>query len=142
MKDEIQILETIKNLDDLLHLFNISGFSRLKERRKDNIKAILDNSQKYIAAYDGPKIIGFIRVLTDFQTIGYISDLCVDPDYRKDGIGGHLLDIMIDYCDKNGIPVLNLLDSSGITGFYKKHGFKTEEEINGMYRINPKYKKT
>jgi ribosomal protein S18 acetylase RimI-like enzyme len=138
----IRISEQVEDAGQLLELFRLSGFCRLDERRPDNIDSILKNTQKCLSAYDGSRLIGFVRLLTDFHTIGYITDLCVHPDYRTRGIGGRLLDLMIEFCDRSLIPVLNLLDASGTDGFYGRHGFRTEDKIKGMYRINPDSLKT
>lgn len=45
----------------------------------------------YIGAYDGMKLVGLARVMTDFVFTSYLSDLAVDEQYQKQGIGKRLI---------------------------------------------------
>ena len=44
-----------------------------------------------ITAYDGPKLAGCLRILTDGYYFGTITELLVLPGYRGRGIGSRLL---------------------------------------------------
>jgi GNAT superfamily N-acetyltransferase len=45
-----------------------------------------------ISAWDGDKLIGISRSLTDFSYVAYLSDLAVDALYQKQGIGKQLIE--------------------------------------------------
>ena len=45
----------------------------------------------YVGAYDGAKLVGIARVMTDFVYTSYLSDLAVDEQYQRQGIGKQLI---------------------------------------------------
>ena len=69
--------------------------STLGERRPiDNVntfKAMLANASLTISAWDGEKLVGISRCLTDFSYVAYLADLAVDEDYQRKGIGKKLI---------------------------------------------------
>jgi predicted N-acetyltransferase YhbS len=70
--------------------------STLGERRPvhnvETFKAMLENANLIITAWDGEKLIGISRSLTDFAYVAYLADLAVDQKYQKSGIGKHLIE--------------------------------------------------
>ncbi len=44
-----------------------------------------------IGAWDGARLIGAVRVLTDGYTFGAVADIMVDPEYQRLGIGRMLM---------------------------------------------------
>lgn len=70
--------------------------STLGERRPINnvetLKAMLENANLIITAWDGEKLIGISRSLTDFAYVAYLADLAVDEQYQKSGIGKQLIE--------------------------------------------------
>jgi len=44
-----------------------------------------------IAAWDGDRLVGSVRVLTDGYFFSTVAEVMVDPQYRKQGIGRELL---------------------------------------------------
>ncbi len=68
--------------------------STLGERRPiENIECIngmLNNSNLIITAWDGSKLVGIARSITDFHYCCYLSDLAVDEAYQRAGIGKQL----------------------------------------------------
>lgn len=69
--------------------------STLGERRPvedfDRIEAMVKNANLIITARDGDKLVGVARSVTDFVYCTYLSDLAVDIDYQKQGIGKQLI---------------------------------------------------
>jgi GNAT superfamily N-acetyltransferase len=69
--------------------------STLAERRPVEdpraIEAMLAHANLLCTAWDGAKLVGVARSLTDFEYCCYLSDLAVDKDYQKKGIGKELL---------------------------------------------------
>lgn len=69
--------------------------STLGERRpihnKSAFEAMLKNANLTITAWDGNKLIGIARTLTDFDYVAYLADLAVDQEYQRTGIGKHLI---------------------------------------------------
>ena len=69
--------------------------STLGERRPiDNVesfKAMLKNANLTVSAWDGDKLVGISRSLTDFAYVAYLADLAVDQAYQRSGIGKKLI---------------------------------------------------
>ena len=70
--------------------------STLGERRPIHKRKAFENMYKYanliISAWDGDKLVGIARSLTDFSYVAYLSDLAVDVQYQKQGIGKQLIE--------------------------------------------------
>ncbi|MGB1004751.1 MAG: GNAT family N-acetyltransferase [Salibacteraceae bacterium] len=69
--------------------------STLGERRPidqfERIKAMLEHANLIVTARDNGELIGVARSLTDFAYCTYLSDLAVDTDYQKQGVGKELI---------------------------------------------------
>ena len=69
--------------------------STLGERRPVNeperLLKMLEHGNLIITARQNGKLIGVSRSLTDFQFCTYLSDLAVDKDYQRKGIGKELI---------------------------------------------------
>ncbi len=70
--------------------------STLDQRRPVNdagrIQKMLDHGNILITAWEGDKLIGVSRALSDFSFCCYLSDLAVDEAYQKQGIGKRLIE--------------------------------------------------
>ncbi len=79
------------------HVISVEQFmsllqrSRLGERRpianQTCLSGMLDNSNLTVTAWDETKLVGIARCMTDFHYACYLSDLAVDEDYQRLGIG-------------------------------------------------------
>ena len=71
--------------------------SSLADRRPiddlECIKGMVENSNLIITAWDDKKIIGVARSVTDLHYACYLSDLAVNKNYQKNGIGKKLQEI-------------------------------------------------
>lgn len=69
--------------------------STLGERRPvdrpDLFEGMLNNSSLIVTAWDGERLVGIARSLTDFTYVAYLADLAVDADYQRHGIGRRLI---------------------------------------------------
>lgn len=69
--------------------------STLGERRPVNdnerLAKMLSNANLIVTARDNGLLIGVSRALTDFAFCTYLSDLAVDINYQKSGIGKELI---------------------------------------------------
>jgi len=68
--------------------------STLGERRpvddQDCMRGMIENSNLVVTAWDGEKLVGMARSMTDFHYACYLSDLAVHKEYQKAGIGKRL----------------------------------------------------
>ena len=70
--------------------------STLGERRPIHNRQAFENMFRHanliISAWDGDRLVGISRSLTDFSYVAYLSDLAVDVQYQKQGIGKQLIE--------------------------------------------------
>ena len=108
------------NLEDIILVFENSSINRPTEN-KNRIKSMFDNSNLIISAWDQDKLVGLCRALTDFSYCCYLSDIAVDMNYQRKGIGK----TMIDFVKKeiSDEVSLILLSAPNSMLFYPKLGF-------------------
>lgn len=122
---------------ELIELLNLADFNRLGEWKLNNIETILEQTDYYIAARRERRLVGFVRLLTDWHTQGYISHLCIHPSHRNLGIGQTLLCEILHVCDNAKICVTYVYDTSGRPGFYRRLGFLSDDTAMGLHRLRP-----
>jgi predicted N-acetyltransferase YhbS len=80
------------DLDQVIELYRLST---LGERRpvdeRDRMQQMLARANLVISAWDGDRMIGIARSLSDFCYCTYLSDLAVHVDYQRKGIGRELM---------------------------------------------------
>lgn len=75
-----------------IELYNRSTLGeRRPVQRPDIFEAMLANANLTVTAWDGVRLVGISRSLTDFTYVAYLSDLAVDVDYQNSGIGRALI---------------------------------------------------
>lgn len=71
--------------------------STLGERRpvedRECMEGMVKNSNLMVSAWDGERLIGIARSMTDFHYACYLSDLAVDEAYQRKGIGKKLQEL-------------------------------------------------
>ncbi|MBL4676576.1 MAG: GNAT family N-acetyltransferase [Mucilaginibacter sp.] len=113
--------------------------SSLAERRPvdefERIEDMLQNANLIITARVDGKLIGVSRALTDFAFCTYLSDLAVDENYQKKGIGAKLIYETKKHAIKAKLILLaapkavNYYPKTGMTSF--SHCFLLDD-INDM----------
>jgi predicted N-acetyltransferase YhbS len=100
--------------------------STLAERRPvDDLNAIgamLHHANLLCTAWDGSKLVGVARSLTDFEFCCYLSDLAVDLLYQRQGIGRQL--IALTKAKLGSKAKLILLAAPKAEGYYPRIGFE------------------
>ena len=59
--------------------------------RPDIFRGMLENAQIVVSAWQGSRLVGLARTLTDFTYVAYLADLVVDADFQRLGIGKQLI---------------------------------------------------
>jgi GNAT superfamily N-acetyltransferase len=81
-----------------------------------------------LAAYDGERLVGFGRVVTDHALHATIYDMIVLQEYRRRGIGSKILRRLVEKCKEHGIRDVQLFCAEGMRAFYERNGFETRPE--------------
>ena len=99
--------------------------STLAERRPVNdpkcIQAMLQHGNLLCTAWDNEKLVGVARSVTDFEYCCYLSDLAVDVDYQRHGIGKQLIELTRTKLGDNAKIIL--LSAPKAVDYYPHIGF-------------------
>jgi ribosomal protein S18 acetylase RimI-like enzyme len=111
--------------------------STLGERRPidepGRIVKMLEHGNLIVAARHNGKLIGVSRSLTDFVYCTYLSDLAIDENYQKQGIGKELIRLTKIESPK---AKLILLAAPKALNYYLKIGMKKLENCYVLDDIN------
>ena len=103
--------------------------STLGERRPiDDLGIVADmlrHANLVVTAWDGDRIVGIARTLTDFSYVGYLADLAVRASYQHRGIGTELIQRSRDLMGSRSMLVL--LAAPKAAEYYPKIGFRKHE---------------
>lgn len=111
------------DLDQVIELYKAST---LGERRpignRQTMAQMIKHGNLVITAWDGPKLVGISRSLTDFDYVAYLSDLAVHLDYQRRGIGKKLIEETRKAMGPESMIIL--LAAPNAVDYYPKIGFK------------------
>lgn len=114
--------------EEIIGLYSAVGWKAYT----DNPEALRKGYQQsllVLGAYEGNQLTGIIRVVGDGETIVFIQDILVHPEYRRQGIGTVLLKAMLNrYSQVRQIELVT--DSRPETiAFYEANGFRKLPDI-------------
>lgn len=119
------------NLDTthLLRLFHQAPWA--KNRTLEDATEMLRHSDVVLCAWDGDRLVGFGRVITDFVYRATIWDVIVDQGYQKQGIGTELVQRILNHPRLNKVELFWLCTRR--PGFYEKLGFSSKEQTGMVW---------
>jgi len=124
------------NLDDFIDVYRRST---LGERRpvddRTAMKAMLENANLVVTAWQGDLLVGIARTLTDFLYVGYMSDLAVDRAYQRSGIGVELISKTRERMGPDSKIVL--LAAPAAVDYYGHIGFTRHESAWTLSAADP-----
>ena len=113
---------------------SINDFCRLREAvnfqhlTTEQAEKILKNTSHTASAVCDEKYIGLTRLLFDYVTDAYITDVIVDPKFQGFGVGKMLIENVLEFIKSNsqkGTKVAcSLYANKGKENFYGKFGFE------------------
>jgi ribosomal protein S18 acetylase RimI-like enzyme len=123
--------DIIPSPDQVIALYDDAGLPR-PTTDKERIRKMYEHSNLVVTAWDGTKLVGVSRSITDWAWSCYLADLAVSPAYKKSGIGKKLIDLTRE---KVGEQVMILLLSvpTAMT-YYPKVGFTKEDRAFAIFR--------
>ncbi|UCH11299.1 MAG: GNAT family N-acetyltransferase [Fidelibacterota bacterium] len=129
----ITMSNDIPDRDTFFTLFETTGWNEEYRLDADQLYTALQHSWTSVSAYDGNRLAGFGRVVSDGILHALIVDLIVQPEYQGQSIGSTLLRELVARCRGAGIRDIQLFCAPGQAGFYEEHGFQVRpEEAPGM----------
>src|SRR5688572_10959140 len=113
---------------DYYAIFETTGWNENYKASVEELGRVLENSWLVVSAYDGERMVGFGRAITDGVLHAMIYDLIVHPDYHGQGIGSEVLERIVTHCFAVGIRDVQLMSAKGKREFYEKRGFTARPE--------------
>jgi len=96
----------------------------------DKLNRSIQGSLYVKTAWDNNQLVGLIRVVGDGESIVYIQDILVRPEYQRQGIGTVLMNDVLERFKECRQKTLLTGQSDKQDRFYRSLGFKTPEEID------------
>ncbi len=103
------------------------------ERSLEDVGYVLENHAA-VGAWEGEKLIGFARTVSDGRFRAYIEDVLVLEEYRRQGVGAELLRVVLDALQD--IHVVTLFCQPKLSAYYTDLGFKEFSKQVVMHRRN------
>ena len=100
-----------------------------KERFEQRIQKLVKNVSISLVARDGKKIAGVLFAFTDFCYWLYVTDLGVDRDYERQGIGTALIKKTHEIAGGEKDIALYLVANENAVPFYQKLGMTKSTEV-------------
>ncbi|MDP8904960.1 MAG: GNAT family N-acetyltransferase [Chloroflexota bacterium] len=112
--------------EELRRLFAATGLLRRARDTPEVTARMLAGSTETVSAWDGDRLVGFGRIITDEATNGYISTVAVTPRWQNRGVGERLMAALME-----GREALKLtLDArAGAQSFYERLGFRRSDSV-------------
>jgi GNAT superfamily N-acetyltransferase len=76
-----------------------------------------------------------LRYLTETEKLHpkvphwYLAVIGIEPARQGEGLGGKLLDVVLDRLDTNGVPAYLETSTQGNVAWYRHHGFELQQEV-------------
>lgn len=132
MNEKIEIKEerlTPEEYIDFLKRTNL-GSQYPKERFGERIAKLVKNvSISLVARNEAGLVVGVLFGLTDFAYWLYVTDLGVDRDYEKQGIGKRLMKMAHEMAGGEKDIAVYLIANENAIPFYERIGMKKAEDV-------------
>ncbi len=112
--------EKTMTADDVLPLFAQTDWAA--KRTAAGIRAMLENTPVCLGVWDGERLIGFVRVVTDDIYRAVIEDVVLDEAYRGQGVGAEMMRVLMERLAH--IEEVALVCVDRMIPFYERFGFE------------------
>lgn len=131
---EYRIVEDINEmkLDDIVRLLRTTYWA--DKRPVEKIEKSVQNSKCYgLYLEETENLVGFARIITDYATNYYLSDVIIDKKYRNKGLGKALVSHIVSSPELQGLR--GILVTKDAQKLYSQYGF---EVVDGRVMLrNP-----
>lgn len=132
MSERIEIREERIDAEEYINFLKRTnlGSQYLKERFKERISKLVTNVAISLAARnENGLIVGVLFGLTDYAYWLFVTDLGVDRDYERRGIGKRLMKTAHDIAGGEKDIAVYLIANKKAVSFYEKLGMKKADDV-------------
>lgn len=141
MDDHLRSLQIVKM--QAKHIENLAAIEKLcfsKPWSYDSLAEELSNPLAvfFVAEDEEGKTLGYAG-MHHIVDEGYITNIAVHPDFRRQGIATELVRALDEYAEENGLALLTLevrRSNDAAISIYRREGFDEEGVRRGFYE-NP-----
>lgn len=123
-------LDIIPDAEEVIVLFSQAELKRPTE--PERIALMLKNADVLVTAWQGEKLVGICRTITDWAWCAYLADLAVFTDLKSLGIGKEMIAITREKIGPQ--CMLILLSVPTAFDYYPKVGFNKENRAFSIER--------
>ncbi len=124
----IEYMHDIPSRESFFALYATTSWNSSRILSDEQIWNGINHSWYTASAYDGDRLVGFGRLVSDGGYQVFVTDVIVSPDYQRKGIGFCIMNELLDFCKKNQVFKAQLFCAEGKKDFYKKLGFQARPE--------------
>lgn len=120
---------------DFIHRFLANESYWAKGISRDKVERFIDYSLNF-GLYTPAEQVGYLRIITDYTTFAYISDVFVAAAYRGQGLGKLLMQCALDHPELQGLRKWTL-DTRDAQSLYHRFGFRVPPMpgLHMVYRV-------
>lgn len=101
-------------------------------RSEADVREMLAHTDLALSVWDGPRLVGFGRVLTDYVYRASIWDVIVDQDYQGQDIGTQIMQRILNHPSLKRVELFWLCTRDK-QAFYEKLGFSAKEQTGMVW---------
>lgn len=116
--------DIVPEAGEIIELYDAAGLPRPTDD-PDRIRKMFENSNLVVSAWDGDRLIGVCRTITDWVWSSYLADLAVSPDHKETGIGRKLIDLTREKIGEQSMILL--LSVPTAMEYYPNVGFRRDD---------------
>ena len=80
-----------------------------------------------VGAWDGDRLAGFARALSDGHLAAYVEDVMVHEAYRRRGVGEQIVALLLE--EIGAVAKVNLFCEPPVAWFYEANGFRRSSYV-------------
>jgi GNAT superfamily N-acetyltransferase len=118
----------VPSVEEFRQLFATTGWNDEYHLSPEELHTAISGSWRVLSVFEGGRLVGFGRVVSDGVLHAMIYDLIVAPDRQGRGLGSEILGRLVEACRAAGIRDVQLFAARGRREFYERRGFRARAD--------------